>query len=173
MAKNDVIVAGEPAFGYPGDTSFIVASGTTASINVGEFVLSLAGGSQGLGAVQTAAAWTNSSSLPAVGTNYVLGVATSASNETASVAGTVKVQKFVTGMSYLVNPDVAATWNTQAKYDALVGSRVLLKSAGSGGAQTLLAADSANNGFVVLPMDITTNPGKVLVTLRNGLNYLT
>ena len=166
MALNDVVLFEDASFGYPGDTVYNVASGTTASIKAGELVLLAPG-------AVAATAWTASNSAkPVVATDFVAGVSASTSTETASAAGTVKVMKFVTGVSYLIAPKVAANWDTQAEYDALVGKRLLLDTT-AGGVQTILSTDGATYGLVVLPMDITTNPGKVRFALRNGLNYLT
>ena len=165
MAQNDVVLFEDASFGYPGDTVYNVASGTTASIKAGELILATLGG-------VAVTAWTASNKAkPVVATDYCL-VSATTSTETASAAGTVRAIKFVTGISYLLNPDTASSWNTQAKYDALVGKRLLLSTT-AGNVQTILASDSATSGLVVLPMDITTNPGKVRVALRNGLNYLT
>ncbi len=166
MALGDVLLYDTGAFGYPGDDQYNVASGSTASIKAGEFVLTTLGG-------VAVTVWTASNSAkPIVGTDFVAGVSASTSTETASAAGTVKVMKFVNGVTYLVNPDAPTSWDTQSEYDALVGKRVLLKTS-AGGVQTLLAADGATQGFVVMPMDITRYPAKVRVAMRNGLNYLT
>lgn len=59
---------------------------------------------------------------------------------------------------------------TQAEYDALVGARVLIDL--TAGSYTLLASDSANNGCVVEPLDISLFPGKVAFSIRAGANYL-
>lgn len=161
MATNDITVYDAAAFGYPGDVTYAVASGTTASINPGEPV------TKALAGVAVSAMATNK---PVVATDFLAGISASASNETASAAGTVSVTKLVPGMSFLIAPKVAATWNTQAKYDALVGSRVLIDLTTS--VYTILAADGATSGCVVLPLDIATYPGKVRFAFRNGVNYL-
>ena len=59
---------------------------------------------------------------------------------------------------------------TQAEYDALVGARVLLDL--TSGTYTILATDSANNGCVVEPLDISRFPNKVAFSIRAGANYL-
>lgn len=163
----DVKILENGAFGYPGDDSYAVASGTTASIQPGDPVL------KALGAAAVTLATDNT---PVVGTNYMAGIASSYSTETASAAGTVKVTKFVPGMVYLGNPDVAATWDTQAEYDALVGDRVLFNAVQIGSTDnytfTILATDGATNGLVVMPLDVRKYPGKVAFAIRNGANYL-
>lgn len=157
----DITIYAEGAFGYPGDDQYAVASGTTASISAGTPV------SKPLGAAAVAAAATN---FPVVGTDYMAGIAASTSTETASLAGSVYVTKLVPGVTYLVAPKVAATWDTQAEYDALVGDRVLLDLTSN--TWTILASDSANNGCVVMPLDISRYPGKVRFAVRAGASYL-
>lgn len=117
-------------------------------------------------------------SMPVVGTNYFAGVATTNSTNTTSAAGTVNVMPLSNGITYIANPDVAATWDTQAEYNALVGKRVLLKNSvtvsatPTSGTYTILATDSANNGCVVMAMDIIEHPGKVAFAFRAGASDL-
>ncbi len=117
-------------------------------------------------------------STPVVGTSYYAGVSLTNSTNTATAAGTVTVLPLSIGTTYLANPDVAATWDTQTEYDALVGKRVLLKNSVSvtgtptSGTYTILASDSANNGCVVMPLDIAKYPGKVAFVLRAGASDL-
>ncbi len=81
-------------------------------------------------------------------------------------------------ITYLANPDVAATWDTQAEYDALVGKRVVLKnsvtvsSTPTSGTYTILASDSANNGCTVQAMNILEHPAKVAFAFRTGTSNL-
>lgn len=157
----DFQIYDEGAFGYPGDEVYAVASGTTASIPAGTPV------SKPLGAAAVAAAATNT---PVVATDFYAGIASTTSTETASAAGTVRVTKMAPGMSWLVAPKVAATWDTQAEYDALVGDRVLLDL--TTGTWTILAADGATYGCVIMPLDIAKFPGKVRFAFRNAVNYL-
>ncbi len=145
---------------YPGDDKYKVASGTTSSITAGTPVAFT------LGAAVVAAASTNT---PVAGTDY-LGIATTTSTETATATGTVDVMKFTAGTTFLISPKVTATWDTQSEYDALVGDRVLLDLTSS--TWTILAADSATYGCVIMPLNIAENPGKVRFAFRNGVNYL-
>lgn len=107
-----------------------------------------------------------------------VGVATTNSTNTTTAAGTVNVLPTNSGTTYLGNPDVAATWDTQAEYDALVGKRVLLKNSVSvtatptGGTYTVLASDSASNGCSVQAMNILEHPGKVAIAFRTGTSNL-
>lgn len=149
----------------PGARVHNVASGTTASINAGELVLKTLGSAY-------VTAWTASNSAkPVVGTDYLAGLSATASNETATAAGTVTVYPIVAGVVYLANPNNSLLWDTQSEYDALVGSRVLLNTT-SAGVQTILASDSSTSGLVIEPLDIAKYPGKVAFSLRAGLSYL-
>lgn len=115
---------------------------------------------------------------PVVGTSYYAGIAATNSTNTASVAGTVDVNPISAADVLLGNPDVAASWDTQTEYDALVGHRVLIKNSVSvtgtptSGTYTILASDSADNGCVVVPLNVFKVPGKVAFCIRNGANYL-
>ncbi len=117
-------------------------------------------------------------STPTVGTDYYAGIATTNSTNTATAAGTVDVLPISIGTTYLITPDVTATWDTQSEYDALVGKRVLIKNSVSvtatptAGAYTLLATDSANNGCVVQTLDVSKYPGKVAIAFRAGVSDL-
>ena len=156
MAIGDIKVLESGAFGIMGAKLCNVAPGATA-INPGEPVVRALGGtSVTVGATNT----------PAVGTDYVVGIATSTSTQTASAAGIVYVLPAVSGVIYGIKPTVAATWDTQAEYDNLVGKRVLIDL--TAGSYTLLAADSVNNGCVVEAMDIKKNPGIIAFSFRRG-----
>lgn len=162
MSLGDITLYDEGAFGGAGSTPFGVAASATL-INAGEPVQKTLGNSTGK--VVTPAA----TNFPAVGTDYFAGIAATTSTNTASAAGTVQVLKPVPGQTYLIAPKVAATWDTQAEYDALVGARVLIDL--TGGVYTILASDSATNGCVVEPLDIAKYPGKVRFSMRSGANY--
>lgn len=135
------------------------SDGTISRINPGEPVTKLAG------AAGVIAAATNAPTT----TLRIVGVSTSTSTETASVAGTVDVIPAAPGQLWLITPDVAATWDTQAEYNALVGSRVLIKN--TAGVYTLLAADGASNGCVVEYLDISRYPGKVAFSFSPLVDY--
>ena len=111
---------------------------------------------------------TSGNTVPVVGTDYVVGIATTNSTQTASVAGVVDVMPLNAGITYLAAPKVAASWDTQAEYDALVGKRMLIDLAS--GTYTVLASDSANNGLIVAALDIAKYPGKVAVIFRQALS---
>ena len=157
----DIQLYTEGAFGYPGDDEYAVASGAAASIKAGEPV------AKALGAAVVTAMATNK---PVVATDFLAGIASSTSTDTASAAGTVKVTKLVPGLTWLISPNSAAAWDTQAEYDALVGDRVLLDLTSS--TYTILATDGATSGCVIMPLNIKKVPGKVRFAFRNGVNYL-
>jgi hypothetical protein len=139
-----------------------VASGTTGSILPGEPV------SRPLAQVTVDALATNK---PVVGTDYVEGIAVSQSTETASAAGYVMVQKLAPGQIWLIKPKVAASWDTQTEYNALIGKRVLLDL--TTGSWTILAADGATSGCVIEYLDVSKHPGQVAFSFRNGVSPLT
>lgn len=143
----------------PGSLKYAVASGTTASITAGEPVQKLAG------AAYATLAQTN---FPTA-TLRVVGVASSNSNETATADGTVDVIPATNGQIWLANPKVAATWNTQAKYNALIGSRVLIDLTTA--TFTILATDSAGNGCIVEYLDIARYPAKVAFSWSPLVDY--
>lgn len=111
---------------------------------------------------------TTGTNAPVVATDFVVGIAQTTGTQTASLAGTVEVLPLSSGTTFLCNPNVAASWDTQSEYDALVGKRLLIDL--TSGNYTLLASDSANNGLIVMPLDIAKYPGKVAVAFRQALS---
>ncbi len=120
-----------------------------------------------LGAVAVSPCATNAGM---VGTDYIVGVAATTSTNTTTANGTVNVLPLTSGTTFLINPNVSATWDTQAEYDALVGKRMLLDLTAS--TYTILATDGAGNGLVVMPLDIKKYPGKVAFAFRAALSDL-
>jgi hypothetical protein len=161
MALGDITIYGEGAFGYPGSTNFATATATAQAIKAGEPVAKALAGT-----VVTALA----TSKPVVGTDYLAGIAATSSTETATLTGTVQVTKMTDGVTYLIAPKTAASWDTQAEYDALVGARVTFDL--TTGVYTINATDASGNGLVVEPLDISKYPGKVRFSIRNGASYL-
>ena len=104
-----------------------------------------------------------------------VGVAVTNSTNTLTSTGIVTVLPVNSDTTYLIAPTTAATWATQALYDALVGKRVLIQnsttvtaSPQNVGAYTLLASDSAANGCIVQALDISKYPGKVAIAFRKA-----
>lgn len=183
MAINDITLLDEAQFGEIGSQRYNVAvnasgQGTGSSyipaFRAGEPVIKALGGT-------VVSTWgsigTGTSAKPVVATDFMAGIAMGGnggvSTETATAAGFVDVINLVPNVVYLGNPDVAATWNTQTKYDALVGSRVLIKmsTSSTNPVFTILASDSATSGLVVEHILIAEHPGKVAFKLRNALSY--
>ena len=160
MASGDIQLLNQTV--PTGAKKYIVASGTTASINPGEPV------ARALAAGVVSAMATNK---PVVATDFLVGISTTTSTETASAAGEVWVQPLMPGQVWLIKPKVAATFDTQAEYDALVGDRVLIDL--TTGSYTILAADGATSGCVIEWMDVSKHPGRVAFSFRNGVSDLT
>ncbi len=141
-------------------THQVVGAATPPAINAGEMVLKTLGNQY---VIKMA------TNKPAIATDFIAGIALTTSTESSTVDGTVDVQPIVPGVIYLIKPKVAATWNTQALYNALVGSRVLIDV--TAGAETILAADSATNGCVVENLNIQQYPGLVAFSVRQAAMY--
>lgn len=105
-----------------------------------------------------------------VGTDYIVGIAATTSTNTATAVGVVNVYPLTSGTTYLISPKTAASWDTQAEYDALVGKRVTIDLTSS--SYTLNATDASGNGCVVMPLDIAKYPGKVAFAFRAALSDL-
>ena len=160
MAKGDILVHKTLVFGEPASKTCNVAAGAT-TINPGEPV------TRALGGITVTAMATNK---PVVATDFLEGIATTTSSQTASVAGTVEVLPLVPGTIYKMKPNAPTSWDTQAEYDALVGKRVLIDL--TGGNYTILAADGATSGCVIEALDVTKNPGYVAFSFRTGVSVL-
>jgi hypothetical protein len=166
--QGDIELYDTGAFGYPGDVEYkATVTGVAKSIKAGEPV------QKELGSAFVVAMGTN---MPSIGTSFIAGIAATDSTDTASAGGTVKVTKMRPGQSYLIAPNVAATWNTQAKYDLLVGDRVVIDLTGTAAlgtaTYTILAADQTYGGCVILPLDVQKYPNKVRFAFREGADYL-
>lgn len=186
MALGDVLIYDDGVFGVPGSKRFRVNTGGPAAIQPGELVLKVQGaqataGQAGKGSFVTD--WgTSLATKPSVGTDFLAGLAASASTETLTATGVVDVIPNLPGMTYLITPNSTTAFNTQTKYNLLVGARVLLNTS-STGVQTILATDNTHNaagivggggigsGLIVEPLDISVYPGKVRFSISQGCNY--
>lgn len=168
MALGDLTPVANPYISAsPSRSHQVVAGGTPPAILSGEPVSKTLGNQYVI---------TNPTSGQAVGTNFLAGVATTTSTETASANGSVDVNPIDETTIWLISPAVPATWGltqgalNQTTYNALVGARVLIQK--SGGVYTILASDSSTNGCVVENLNINTTTGKVAFCFRAGLSYL-
>lgn len=158
MAIGDITVLEQNSMTGRGARRYNVAAGATA-ILAGEPV------ARALGATSVTAAATNT---PVVSTDFYAGIAMTASTQTASANGYVDVMPLASGTTYLIKPKVAATYDTQLEYNDLVGKRVLLDL--TTGSYTLLAADGATYGCVIMPLDVAKYPGMVAFAFRAAVS---
>lgn len=168
MAQGDITLSeNSGSNGSRGSRLHNVAAGTP--IYAGEPVQMVLGGNVVFPAI---------TSTPVVGTTYFVGIAQTNSTNTVSAAGTVDVIPLTNQETWLIAPATAATWDTQAEYDALVGDRVTLANSVSvtatpaSGTYTINASDGATNGCVIQTLNVFLNPGKVAFAFRNGASYL-
>lgn len=161
MARGDITIQEQSSLGGRGSRTYNVAASSTV-IYAGEPVMVTA-----LGDVVVLKCDNN---FGIVATDFFVGIAETDSTNTAGAAGTVQVLPMSPQTTYLIKPKVAASYDTQAEYDALVGKRVLIDLTGS--SFTLLAADNATYGFVIMPLDVSKYLGKVAFSVRAGLNVL-
>jgi hypothetical protein len=145
----------------------VTSGGTPPAINAGEPVQKTLGNQY----VITAANGT-----PVVATNYWVGIAAGTpgsagtSTETSTAAGNIEVADFLNGDVFLANPVTAATWATQALYNALVGARVTMQN--SSQVFKINASDGSTNGLVIENLSLASYPGKVAFSIRAGAAYL-
>jgi len=160
MALGDITFYESGSVGSPTSVKYPIAASATL-LNAGEPA------AKALGQPYVAPA---ADATPVVATDFWAGIAASTSTNTASVDGTVDVFVLQKGLSYLCAPKTAASWDTQAEYDALVGDRVLIDL--TNGVYTVDTTDSATSGLVVMPLDIKKFPGKVRFAIRQAVDYL-
>lgn len=161
MALGDITILDQSVMAGVGARKFQVAASATL-INAGEPVTKALGGF-----VVTPMA----TNKPVVATDFLAGIAATTSTNTAGAAGEVWVNPLVPGVIYLIAPNSAAAFDTQAEYDLLVGDRVLLDL--TTGVYTILATDGATSGCVIEQLEVAKYPGKVAFSIRNGVSYLT
>jgi hypothetical protein len=163
MAVNDLQLYNSSQFGATGTIKYKVAASATIILS-GEPVAAAGQGASGYVVAKLA------TNKPSVGTtDLMIGVAMSTSTNTAAAAGYVEVMPLLPGQIWLANPAVAATWDTQAEYDALVGAAVLLDYTSP--SYTILAANGAAYGCVIMPLDVVKIPGKVAFRFKDTLSF--
>ena len=110
---------------------------------------------------------------PVVGTTTVmLGIASGDSDHTAAADGTIDVFVPQPGVTYLCDATTVANIDTQAKYDLLVGDRVLFDFGSSTYTVDENAGDGATNGLYIENLNINDHPDKVAFSLRIDGTYL-
>lgn len=147
------------ALRYKVTANSVGSNGSVSRINPGEPVTKVAG------AAGVLAAATNAPTT----TLRIVGVAASTSTETASVDGTVNVIPAASQDLWLISPNSATAYNTQAKYNALIGARVLIDN--TSGVYTILASDGASNGCIIEWINISDFPGKIAFSFSPLVNY--
>lgn len=160
MALGDITPLNDGVFGKTGGVIHQVVAAATPAINAGEMVLKTLGNEY---VIKMA------TNKPVVATDFIAGISETTSNETSGADGTVSVTPYTPGQIWLIAPNVAATWNTQAKYNALVGARVLIDV--TTGTETILATDGSTNGCVVENLNIANYPAKVAFSIRAAAYY--
>lgn len=163
MALGDITLLKSGEFGAVGSRRFKVAASATI-IYPGEPVLKALGNTAGSVVSQMA---TNE---PTVATDYLAGIAASTSTNTATAAGVVDVIPLMPGQVWLMSPNDSTAWDTQAEYDALVGTRVLMDLTDT--SFTILSTNGDTYGCVIEPLDISKYPKKVAFSFRRGCSYL-
>ena len=155
------------AQGGSGSRRFYVGASATV-INAGEPVTLVAG------ATAVIPAATNLITVPSPFVPYsvsgtgLVGISETTSTNTSTLAGYVDVLPAVSGTTYLITANSAATVSTQALYDALVGHRVLIDLTAT--KYTGLVADSALNGCIIMPLDVVKFPGKIAFAYVDGVS---
>lgn len=193
MALGDItIYSKDNGNGYPGDVNYQVATGATVpQILSGEPVAKTlgTGTAASLASGTGAIAWPHTGdALGSANNSYLIGVASSTSNENSSgnVAGSVSVTPIDEPITYLISTLQTASYFgqpssgialQQTQYDSQVGNRVTLaRTAGVGaamlgGTYTINATDATGNGCIVEELDIAKYPGKVRFSFRSSLSY--
>ncbi len=169
MALGDLVVLDQNVMTGAGARLYNVAAGTAI----------LAGEPVWVPALATTTVQPAPTNFPDASAHLMVGVAATSSTNTATAAGIVNVVEVNSSLVYLISPDAGTSWDTQAEYDALVNTRVLIKNSATVGATpsnsgsyTLLASDSTNDGCVVKALDISKYPGKVAIAFRAACSFL-
>ncbi len=157
----DITILEQASMTGRGARLFNVAAGAT-TINAGEPVTFPVQSGTTVTAMVT--------NSPTAGSDYFVGIASTTSTQTSGTAGTVGVYPVDPNATYLISPKTAASWDTQAEYDALVGKNVLIDL--TSGTYTILATNGANNGCVIQALNINEHPGKVAFAVRVGASNL-
>lgn len=169
MALGDIVIYKQASAQGGRGSQSITVKASAGLISAGEPVLIVAGASAVLPNQSTNLLTIPSPFVPySVTGTGLLGVAETTSTNTASAAGSVDFVPVTSASVFLINANSSAAINTQAKYDALVGARVLIDL--TSGSYTLLTTDSALNGCLIRPLDIFKFPGKIAFSFLDGVS---
>lgn len=168
MSLGNVMFNQEGSFGYPGESTQLVAAGAVGSIVAGIPVTKALGQPYVIPAVD---------GTPVIGTDYMAGISATLSTDTVAADGTVSVMKLVPGITYLIKAKTPATYfgasyltaPSQSTYNALIGDRVVFDL--TTGVYTIDAGDGANNGLVVEYVDVAKYPLLVAFSIRAAASY--
>ena len=146
--------------------TYRVAAGTTESIIPNSLVSRTLGVTGNVVSATADAAGTTT-------TPVLCGIAQSLSTETATAVGFVDVMRLLPGFIYVAAPKVAIA--TQAAYNLLIGSRVIIDVTAGVTTIDTAAVDAATNGIVIEPLPLTGdvfNGNKVAFSIRpSATNY--
>jgi len=121
-----------------------------------------------------------------IGTDYLAGIILTGTQaeigelypaQSTGVYG-VRVLPLNNEVTYLANPTSTTAYATQALYNAMVGSSVLIQTTVtsvngvSGTAYTVGNTTGTAYGVVIMPLDVVAYPGKVAVAFRKQLSDL-
>lgn len=169
MALGDITIYRQASAGGGAGSRRMNTAASAGVISAGEPVMFVAGGTSVLPNLST-----NLTTIPSPFVPYsvtgtgVMGIAQTTATNTSTAAGFVEYVPATSGTVWLINANNTANVNTQAKYDALVGHRVLIDL--TSGAYTLLTSDSALNGCQIQPLDVFKFPGKIAFTFFDGVS---
>lgn len=169
MALGDITIYKQAsATGGRGSQSISVAP-SAGLILPGEPVLIIAGATSVLPNLSTNLLTIPSPFVPySVTGTGLLGIAQTTSTNTATLAGSVDFVPVTSETVYLINANSSFLVNTQAKYDALVGHRVLIDL--TTGTYTMLVSDSALNGSIIRPLNVFKFPGKIAFSFTDAVS---
>jgi hypothetical protein len=164
MARNDIkIVSNITA---EATMTYLVASGTVASIAVGTPTVSVVASGTATGVCKLAQDGAGVISSTAANDARFTGLAKSDSSETAAAAGDVDVWMPLPGLIYSGKTKVSTTANTAAKLAALIAAQVVFDLTSTTWTVDAAATDAAANALVIVGGDWQT--GTVYFTIKNN-----
>lgn len=167
----DIIIYRQASAGGGSGSRAMIAAASAATIYAGEPIMIVAGASAVIPNLSSNLLTVPSPFVPySVAGTGLLGIAQTTATNTSSAAGVVDYVPATSGTVYLINAKTSSSINTQAKYDALVGARVLIDL--TAGVYTMLTTDSALNGCVIQPLNVFKFPGKIAFLFVDGVSAL-